>query len=207
VATIGFDEKFVIRAILRNLKELEKIYLVTARPIEEKVAKAIDQVKQFVNVALLAPGFKVIVEVVDVEIEDFPGAVSQIRKKCFSEPDNYVVSLGGGMRAVVLATLAAFLVSGARGEIEVELENFRGVIKFKPELFKITSLGDYEKSVISSLTKHGRATYKELLEDTGLSRATLFRVLKSLKLKGLIEVHRENKTSYYTLTDVGRIYT
>ncbi len=206
VATVGFDEKFIIRAILRNLKELEKIYLVTARPIEEKVEKAINQVKQFVNVALQAPGFKVDVDVVDIEVKDFPSAISKVKKECFSELRDYVVSLGGGMRAVVLATLAAFLISGARGEVEVELENFQGVVRFKPELFKVISLGDYDRSIIESLARRDRATYKELLEDTGLSRATLFRALKSLKLKGLVEVRKENKASYYMLTDIGRAY-
>ena len=209
VATVGFDEKFVLRAIMRRADTLSRVYLVTATPVEERAARAVKLVEDFVNRVLKGPGREVRLDVIEVDLRDFFGVVAELRRKCFEEgktADTYVVSLSGGMRALVLAVLAAFVISGRAGEVEVELENFSGVVRFSPELFRGVSLGDYDRRVVKSLAQRGKATYRELLADTGLPRATLFRTLKNLRLRGLIRAEVVGRTSYYSLTDIGRAY-
>lgn len=209
VATVGFDEKFVLRAIMKRADTLSRVYLVTATPVEERVAKAVKLIEDFVDRVLKWPGRGVRLDVIEVDLRDFFGAVAELRRKCFEEgkaTDIYVVSLSGGMRALVLAVLAALVISGRTGEVEVELENFSGVVRFGPELFRGVSLGDYDRRVVRSLSQRDKATYRELLADTGLPRATLFRTLKNLRLRGLIRAEVVGRISYYSLTDVGRAY-
>ncbi len=209
VATVGFDEKFVIRAIMRHVDSLEKVYLITATPVEERVRKAVRLIEEFINKILKEPDKEIKLEVVETDLRDFFGAIAELRKKCFEEDEvanTYVINLSGGMRALILAVLTAFVISGKTGKIEVELENFKGVISFGPELLREVGLGDYDKKILRSLAKRGKATYKEILKDTGLPRATLFRILKSLRLRGFINTEIIGRTSYYSLTDVGRAY-
>jgi CRISPR-associated protein Csa3 len=209
VATVGFDEKFVIRAVMRHVDSLKKVYLITAAPVEERVKKAVRLIEEFISKILKEPGKEVGLEVIEADLRDFFGVVAELRKKCFEEDEvtnTYIINLSGGMRALVLAVLTAFVISGKTGEIEVELENFRGVIRFSPELLRGVGLGDYDRKVLRSLAQRGKATYRELLTDTNLPRATLFRILKNLKLRGFIKAEITGRTSYYSLTDVGRAY-
>jgi CRISPR-associated protein Csa3 len=209
VATVGFDEKFVLRAVMRYADSLKRVYLVTATPVDERVARAVKLVEEFVNRVLKEPWREVKLELVEVDVRDFFKAVAELRRRCFEygeATDTYVVNLSGGMRALVLALLAAFVISGRSGEVEVELENFSGVVRFGAELFRWPGLGDYDRRIIRSLAQRGRATYRELLADTGLPRATLFRTLKSLRLRGLVKAEVVGRTSYYSLTEVGRAY-
>ncbi len=216
VATVGFDEKFIIRTIIRHSRDLSKIYLVTAEPIDSRAEKALLTIKQFVETILRSYEKEDLnneikrdleVYVYRVNISDFYNSVALIRENCFSSSEaEYVVNLSGGMRALILATLAAFLISNVKGVVEVELENFTDVITIDPRLFKIVFLDEYKRKIIKSIHNRKETTYKDILKDTGIPRATLFRNLKELREQGLITFNRVGRESYYRLTDLGKAF-
>lgn len=207
VATVGFDEKFIIRSIMRHSDHLEKIILVVAEPIDTRVEKALLSVQQFVNTVVKSVERNIELMIYRIDPRDFYRSISLIREQCFKEVGTkYVVNLSGGMRVLILATLAAAISSNIDLIIEVELENFLSVINIDPRVYRFAILDDYKKRIIRSLYKLGEATYKDLMKDTQIPRATLFRNLKELRQMGLITVTRFGRDSLYRLTDLGKAF-
>ncbi|EKD67986.1 MAG: Transcriptional regulator, TrmB [uncultured bacterium] len=62
-------------------------------------------------------------------------------------------------------------------------------------------LEEKEAQVYLGLSTHGVATALELSRHIPIKRATLYRILESLKQKGLVETQIDDKTTYYTASD------
>jgi CRISPR locus-related DNA-binding protein len=108
------------------------------------------------------------------------------------------------MRALTVATFIAFIISRARGEIEIELENLQGRISIDPRIVTAGPLNSDEEKIVNTIKKLGRATYRDIMKETGIPRATLFKHLSSLKSRGVIDQQREGRNTYYLLTNIGR---
>lgn len=207
VATIGFDEKFAVRAIVRHLANIERFVAITSIPIDSRTSKAIGLVKQFLSTYLESTDKKLEVHTVEVDVRYPYDTISTLRREVFEKfVGPYVLNLSGGMRALVILTLASFVLSGAHGVIEIELENLLDVVQIDPRVFILGKLSESKTSIIREIAKRGKATYKEISRELGIPRATLFRELKLLKTLGLVGVERDGKNSFYYLTELGKAY-
>lgn len=204
VSTVGFDEKFVIRALIRYLEEIEGFIGIVALPLEQRALQAIDSVKEFIEKYIRDREKSFNYSFVEIDLSDPYAAISRI-KRIFRPEYEYILNLSGGMRALVVATLVAFGLSRVRGSIEIELENFLGRIVLDSRILSLGPLtSGEERRIINVLARVGRATYKDLIRETGIPRATIFKYLSTLRIRGVITIERVGRTTYYILTDIGR---
>jgi len=203
VATIGFDEKFVIRALIRHQEEIDAFIGILSKPVDQRAAQAADNIKGFIERYVRDRGRSLAYRFEEVDPSDPYLAISSL-KKLFKQEDEYILNLSGGMRALVVETLTAFIASRARGVIEIELENFTGRIVIDPRVLTASPLNAEEERIVAAIRKLGRATYKDIIRETGIPRTTVFKHLSSLRSRGIIAYQREGRTTYYTLTEIGK---
>jgi len=200
VATLGFDEKFTIRFVMRYVGRFSDLSVVTAEPMDERAAKALRSVEDFIT--RFVGGARV--SVITVNPLNVHDSVARL-KEVFKRYEEYVINLSGGMRALIIELLLAAVLARARGEIEIELENFSGVVTIPLKVFTHYLLSSDEVVVVKTLLKLGSATAKELVKESGLPRSTLYRCLKALVGKGLVKASKVDKTNIYSPADIAKM--
>ena len=203
VTTIGFDERFVVRALIRYLENIDHFIGILSTPIEQRALQAISNIKNFIDKYVVDSGKRLAYEFIEIDITDPYEAIARL-KRIFTPNNEYVVNLSGGMRALTIVTFIAFIISRARGEIEIELENLQGRISIDPRIITAGPLSSDEEKIVNTIKKLGRATYRDIMKETGIPRATLFKHLSSLRSRGVIDQQREGRNTYYLLTNIGR---
>jgi CRISPR locus-related DNA-binding protein len=203
VTTIGFDERFVVRALIRYLENIDHFIGILSTPIEQRALQAISNIKNFIDKYVVDSGKRLAYEFIEIDITDPYEAIARL-KRIFTSNNEYIVNLSGGMRALTIATFIAFIISRARGEIEIELENLQGRISIDPRIVTAGPLNSDEEKIVNTIKKLGRATYRDIMKETGIPRATLFKHLSSLRSRGVIDQQREGRNTYYLLTNIGR---
>ena len=203
VTTIGFDERFVVRALIRYLENIDHFIGILSTPIEQRALQAISNIKNFIDKYVVDSGKRLAYEFIEIDITDPYEAIAKL-KRIFTSNNEYVVNLSGGMRALTIVTFIAFIISRARGEIEIELENLQGRISIDPRIITAGPLSSDEEKIVNTIKKLGRATYRDIMKETGIPRATLFKHLSSLRSRGVIDQQREGRNTYYLLTNIGR---
>jgi CRISPR locus-related DNA-binding protein len=203
VATIGFDEKFVVRALIRYLESIDHFIGILSTPVEQRASQAISNIKSFIEKYVVDSGKKLISNFIIIDVTDPYEAIAKL-KSIFTPNNEYIVNLSGGMRALTIVTFIAFIISRARGEIEIELENLQGRILIDPRVVVAGPLSSDEEKIVNAIKKLGRATYRDIIRETGIPRATLFKHLSSLRSIGVIDQQREGRHTYYLLTNIGR---
>ncbi len=210
IYTFGFDEKFVLRSLMRHSKGIleskpqtdkSKIILFTVDPIIDKVKSAYNIVRDFVEKYFGED--RVDIELIPLKIEDFESLVADIKHRITSEisrHDTVVINLTGGMRVLVLATFTALLfiqralLNGRNLIIEVEREDGNSLINIPPEVILVSRLVDRitnEKlRIVKALLERGEADAQTLSETFKLDVSTVRRHLDSLEELGLIEITR-----------------
>jgi len=200
VATLGFDEKFAIRALMRHSDEIRKVVIVIAEPVEERAMKALNEVEKFIKLYLEGKS----VEVIKVNPSSVYDAIVKL-KNIFSAYEEYIVNISGGMRALIVELLIAFTLSRARGIIEIELENFRGLISLPPEIFMLPPLSSEEYKILREIVSRGRVSPRELIKALDIPRSTFYKYMRNLVSKKLVIARREDRRTVYEATKIARI--
>lgn len=189
--TLGFDEKFCYRAILRHgISEGDKIVLVTAK-IVNRVKKAYDWIKTFVNTSYSNVEMKLI----ELNVEDTIGSIKKVLE-ILEELEGYhiVINLSGGMRILSFIVLLSLLFKEIRNAvIEIELEDFSGVVRIPVILLTLPSIKEKlgeEKIKILKAIRDGKKNVKSIAEYLNKDRSTIRRHISSLKKLGLIEYEK-----------------
>ncbi|ADC66009.1 CRISPR locus-related DNA-binding protein [Ferroglobus placidus DSM 10642] len=188
IATLGFDEKFCYRAMVRNgIKSGDRVILITAGAVE-KVVRAYEHVRNFAETSYDG----VFVELVEVDPKNFVSGVSKILR-ILKELENYdlIVNLSGGMRVISLMVYTALAFSGKSARVEIELEDFSGVVEVEGEIFKLlevkSKLSD-EKVKLLKIVENEEMEAMKLAEIIGKDVTTVRRHIYELERLGLIEV-------------------
>jgi len=189
--TLGFDEKFCYRAILRHgISEGDKIVLVTAK-IVNRVKKAYDWIKTFVNTSYSNVEMKLI----ELNVEDTIGSIKKVLE-ILEELEEYhiVINLSGGMRILSFIVLLSLLFKEIRNAvIEIELEDFSGVVRIPVILLTLPSIKEKlgeEKIKILKTIRDGKNNVKSIAEYLNKDQSTIRRHISSLKKLGLIEYEK-----------------
>ncbi len=190
ILTLGFDEKFCYRAILRHgIKEGDKIILLTAGLVE-KVKKAYEWIKTFVE-----RSYDVEVRLVQIDVKEFIKAIQDVIKTLDEFKDyNLIINLSGGMRALAITVLLALMIKPMRNvRLEIELEDFSGLIEIPQNLLRIHEIKQNltdEKIEILKLIAQGLKDVKSLSKALKKDVSTIRRHISSLEELGLIEVEK-----------------
>ena len=190
IATLGFDEKFCYRAILRHgIKEGDKIILFTAE-IVEKVEKAYEWIQKLLQTSY---GDAVDVEIVQLNIKDLEDSIKKVLRK-IEEIENFriIVNLSGGMRALIIIVLLACIMRPPRNlKIEIETEDFSGIVEVPYTLLNLIKLqlGEDKLEVLKSI-KEGIGDVKSIAKKLGRDESTVRRHISALENMGLIEVKK-----------------
>jgi len=197
IATLGFDEKFVIGGLVRNnVSKGDRVFLLTVEPIDEKVLTAYNRVREFtIN---YVKGVKP--ELVSFPLKNFADLTKRIIEfmdSILKRKMDLYVNLSGGMRVLVLSTYnALFFLSrkladyGVSLNVEVELENRAGIFEAGPGFFNLAAFySDLTRGDLDFLELIGeRSSLRELTEKTGLQPSTISKKLDRMKRFGLVKV-------------------
>jgi len=204
VAVLGFDERHVIKSILRiGFKNVIGLYLIVpSGRVVKQTEEAIRRIREIAGMAGVAS-----VEVFEVDPLRFEEAVARLRSllmKLCAGGVEVIVSLGGGMRALVVESLTASILLPRDMwrflRIVSDLETGEGYVEFVLEdVMLINELRYEELMLINYVSERGSAGPTDISRDLSIPKTTAWKALNKLLGKGLLKkVGRE-----YRLTDEG----
>ncbi|RLF30177.1 MAG: hypothetical protein DRN14_00720 [Thermoplasmata archaeon] len=211
VLTIGFDEKYGLKALLRKGITIEDKVLVLVHENPGSGVKAsIDELKEVLSKAL---GNEVTMDVVEVPIWDFFKAsmvITEAIKERLEEGAKVRAALSSGSRALILETIFSLIMLGdAVEEMEADTEDGRAVIIFPKGVLRPPQVDETDIEILSFLFEGDKDTnelQRLMSAKRPFPKSTLFKRLIILRDKGLVEIKKRGKPSIWTITDVGRIY-
>jgi CRISPR locus-related DNA-binding protein len=201
IAVLGFDERHVIRSLLRlGFKNVDVIYLVVpSGRITKQTEEAIKRITEVAKLANVSD-----VKVFEVDPLGFGSAVAKLRKLIMdlcSGGKDLVISLGGGMRVLIVETLVASLLVpkelSSHILIVVDLESGEGYIEVNiSNILTISELKLDELQVLKYLLTKAPAGPTEISKTLGIPKTTVWKILKKLHTKELVtKQYREYKAS------------
>ncbi|MEM3366054.1 MAG: CRISPR-associated CARF protein Csa3 [Candidatus Methanomethyliaceae archaeon] len=200
IFTLGFDEKFTLRGILRDgVSQNDAIYLLSADFDDPRVEKAFISLKEIVNKAF--PGLKI--EKVQVQLEDFSGSVLRLRR-LFRDLTGHriILNLSGGQRILSLILMTSVLSLNLDVDIEIETEDSKILFRFPSRMMKPIMLDELDRRILELIGKEHSIKLRSISEILGISKPSVWRRLEGLIEKGLV-IKNEKRT--YSLTELGMI--
>jgi len=80
VTTIGFDERFVVRALIRYLENIDHFIGILSTPIEQRALQAISNIKSFIEKYVVDSGEKLTYEFVEIDVADPYEAIARLKR-------------------------------------------------------------------------------------------------------------------------------
>ncbi|RLE80834.1 MAG: hypothetical protein DRJ52_05510 [Thermoprotei archaeon] len=189
--TLGFDEKFAIRALMRHkLEEGDTLVVLTAKPIIDRVEKALSSIKGFIT--SYSKGVRV--KIVEVPVREVVEAVALVKETLEKYSGHQIIlNVSGGMRALVVEMCIGAALSSVGFKLELETEDSSAYLEFPTELLRVHrilySMTDTKKSILQTiLEKNSPVTVRELAEELGRDPSTLRRHLYKLIELGFVRV-------------------
>jgi len=207
IATLGFEEKFMIRTITRHgLDKGDKILLLTG-PSTDKSAIAINLVKEFITKYY---GKDVALIIKEIPIHDIYDAIRTIKQNIINEAKgimNIIVNLSGGMRILIISTLLALMTLNMKNVIaEIETEDSSTLITIPIEMFLIKPQIRKRHAVILQILAQTQEplTIKTLAEKLKIDDSTTRRHILKLRKMRLVEV-KKGKPLLIQLSPLARL--
>lgn len=205
VLTLGFDEKFAVRALLRaGLSFGDKALIFLAEPLDERAIKAWKTVEDIISRYFSG----VTIEAIKINVADFYDSIKKISEKLraeINENSQLIINLSGGMRVLILEVLIAAHIVGLRGEVEVEYENFMGLTRFPLEILKL-ELKDKDKLILRFLKSKKRASIVTMIEELGLSKSAAHRRIGKLARNKLVKVEKKGRSLICEITELANAF-
>lgn len=197
ILTLGFDEKFALRAIARRgLSPQDEVLVILAEPIDVRVERAYTQLKEVIKKIYDQTTINSII----VNVKDFDAAICTLVEEFVKRKNSYfIINLSGGFRALILEVLAAALLAEVKGEVESELEDFTKVVTFPLKILKTSEIDNIDLSILNTLSESG-LPLSIITAKIGRGKTTVWRRLKRLEERGLV-VHQK----IYQITSLGRL--
>jgi len=203
ILTLGFDEKFCFRALLRHeIKEGDEIVLITAGLVD-KVKKAYEWIKTVVE-----RSYDVKIKLIEIDVKNLMKAILDVVNLLDEYKDwNVIVNLSGGMRILTIIMLFALTIKSMRHiKVEIELEDLSALIEIPTQLFVVGDVKSKltnEKIEILKLISQFEEV-KKIVEVLGKDASTIRRHIASLVEMGLVNVEKR-KPLKVKLTDFGEL--
>lgn len=203
IATLGFDEKFCYRAILRHgIKEGDEIILITAERVE-KVEKAYEWIRKLIQTSF---SDKVEIKLIQIDFKSFESSIRQVVEILNNAEGKVIVNLSGGMRVLIAIVLLACIFVSNKAKIEIETEDFSAIVEIPNALISLIKSKPSEIHLeILKRIKEGSKTVEEIAKKLEKDESTIRRHLLELEAKGLV-VAEKRKPIVVKLTNLARIF-
>jgi len=200
-ATLGFDEKFIIRDILRRgIKEETKLLVFTSSE-DPRVEEAYTTLKTtFMSMSLK-------IEKYTINIEDPFSAISEIRNIILENikgQSEIVFNLSGGQRILLSYILSIISSERINCEIVMISEDSSFQVSLPSKIFFAKQIDSLSLEIVKMLKEEplkAGEIIKKLGGDETIGRTTIWRRLKWLIKEGIVEY--DNETKRYKLTNTG----
>lgn len=203
ISTLGFDEAFSIRFLMRNQPQPGDVVLVVSSlPDDARSMSAYQQLETFLTKYL--PGVEL--KNIHVPVDKVYQSIAIIAKAIKSlKISNVIVNLSGGMRILVLEVLAAVkMVFDDSADIEVELEDKRSILKFKPSIMNLRMPSDRQICILRAMKELGKeVSLKKIEYKTGIPRSSVYKEIIKMEEEGLVT---RIDSKRFTLTDLGYVW-
>jgi CRISPR locus-related DNA-binding protein len=201
-ATLGFDEKFIIRDILRRgIKEEAKLLIFTSSE-DPRVEEAYTTLKTtFMSIQLK-------IEKYTINIEDPFFAISEIRNIILENikgQSEIIFNLSGGQRILLSYILSVIASERINCEIVMISEDSSFQVSLPSKIFFAKQIDPLSLEIVKMLKEmplKAGEILKKLGGDETIGRTTIWRRLKWLIKEGIVEY--DNKTRQYKLTQTGQ---
>jgi CRISPR-associated protein Csa3 len=196
-ATLGFDEKFIIRDILRRgIKEESKLLIFTSSE-DSRVEEAFMTLKTtFISIPLKIEKYR-------INIENPFSAISEIRNIILENIKGHseiVFNLSGGQRILLSYIFSIIASEKLNCEIVMISENSSFQVSLPSKIFFAKQIDPLSLEIVKML-KEKPLKVGEILEKLGGGRTTVWRKLKLLTKEGIIEY--DDAMKRYKLTNIG----
>lgn len=202
IGVLGFDEKFLVRCALRatSSHQVRRIVVLVPKPVDDySRIRSEDAWNRVVRVLREYAGIPL--ERVEVDPTDFWSIISMIRDMIqeMLRKGRVIVCFSGGMRVLGTAlVVAALTVPGAweqpAVEVCVEHETHTGHTRFTPpQALAPLKLEPKEYHVLKTLQELGEAGPALIAKETGIPKATVWRILRKLEQNNIIQRTQEGK--------------
>jgi len=201
IATLGFDEKFITRELLRRgVDENIKLIIFTSGK-EEKTEEA------YATIVKLSKTIPFQVDRRDFDITD-PYTVilemkSIIKQGISQNVDRIVFNISGGQRILIFCLICDIITTGVMGELVIQSESGTFYTTFPTSILFNEKLDEMDKQILNFLNNRGKSSSKIISSELKIPQVTVWRRIKRLQELGLIQYKKRE----YFLTELGRIRT
>lgn len=207
VLTLGFDERFAIRGILRTgLSSGDKVTVFIAEPLVDKAEKALQILMDFFKKYLE----EVNVDVVSVPTRDFELSVTIIGgklKELKGLDCKVVLNLSGGMRSLIIEILLTSILINLKGIVEIELENLEGYLSFPIEIFKVKMpMKEEYILILKTIMLHEGININQISNKLGMAKSSIHKIIRKLVENGLIEYEKEGKEYNLRIKQIAKMF-
>jgi CRISPR locus-related DNA-binding protein len=200
-ATLGFDEKFIIRDILRRgIKDGAKLLVFTSSE-DPRVEEAYTTLKTtFMSMRLK-------IEKYTINIEDPFSAISEIRNIILENikgQSEIIFNLSGGQRILLSYILSIISSERINCEIVMISEDSSFQVSLPSKIFFAKQIDSLSLEIVKMLKEEplkAGEIIKKLGGEKAVGRTTVWRKLKELMKEGIVEY--DNETKRYKLTNMG----
>lgn len=208
IATLGFDEKHVIKSLIDiGMSGVEKIVLLVPDwDLDDRTIKAINTISEISGLAGIGRDKVVIKKVNTLDLwKGIRDIINVLHEIYLTGVDEIVFSLGGGLRILVIEAYTATLLVEPeilrKIIIRVGVEGRGEHVSFKVEEIPIClRISEQEKLVLTMLMK-GIDSISKISSELKLPRSTTWKILQRLVKKKIVE-KRERR---YIPTNLGEI--
>ena len=145
--------------------------------------------------------------VLKVNVLDPPAAIGSITGALRRiDPDDIVADLSGGMRLLIMETLAALLAyKRNRSNLRIVLwaEDLSGKVDLDPKIFSLPQVTESDVKILEVLVRKGSLSLKELASELSIPRSTIHARLRKMVDEGLVSRSRVDGMVAYTITQLG----
>ncbi|MDI3476338.1 MAG: CRISPR-associated protein Csa3 [Thermococcaceae archaeon] len=211
VFPVGFDERFIIRALVRKREDVDGLEpgdtLLAIVPegyrSEQRTINAINAIKNIAS-PIIGEDHIVILEV-PLEGEEIVTGISQAIKDNLTDDRLILAVLSGGMRPLIVSTLLALLnIEDVRVIVESDFENLSGYISLELGPFLAPPNRRWAKIICGFL---GDKSVRKISVELGVSPATISNELKEMAKYGLVKAEKpDGRAPRYRATNAGRLY-
>jgi len=211
VFPIGFDEKFIVRALVRKREDVnglepgDKLLAIVPESYhkEQRTANAISSIKNIASPIIGEEHF-VILEV-PLNGEELVVRIIQAIRDNLTNDRLVLAVLSGGMRPLIVSTLLALLsIQDVRIIVESDFENLSGHISLELESFLAPSNRRWVRIICGLL---GGKSVRKISEELGVSPATISNELKEMAKYYLVKAEKpDGRAPKYRATKAGKLY-
>lgn len=206
--TVGFDVKLIIRQLISrySINDKDHVLIIIPKPQDqqslEKQNATLNDLRKILDYVSARYG------TVEVDPADTVNAITSIgkaiRKSVSNGMEGIYLILSGGMRALVIETLLASLLTlgeelTLRSWLSIELENLSGYVEIPLSLFTGLRLDTTDLEILSTIPRLGNPG--QLIRELDLPKSTAYRKIRKLRETALIE----RKGNNYSITKWGQL--